>query len=121
LSNETPLDIILVSRDIPDLEYIPIELDEIALIFACLAANIHQENIPEIKEKLSTKINTLLYTEATKNITGYLRTPELKDTRIRAILEKFDEYCGSLNPIIPYRNTWKLIVFNEMFFPKKSL
>ncbi|MDR2781113.1 MAG: hypothetical protein LBB21_01470 [Holosporaceae bacterium] len=122
LNNETPLDIILVSRDTT--QYKPIELDEIALLFACLAVSIGHDKEGIIRERLSTLIDTFSYGESLPNISSYLKPSTnmqtIKTVRKSEILAKFDEYSkGVMDSIFP-ETAWKIFVFNETFFSKTT-
>ncbi|MDR2646003.1 MAG: hypothetical protein LBC04_02405 [Holosporaceae bacterium] len=119
--HKQPFDIILVSRNSPQSKYNAIELDEIALIFACLNASIHPAKISDIKNKLSAYSPT--YDADLPNISGYLNGAlgALVALRKQKISEKFDEYCKQLQIPSVSSTNWKIIIFNEMFFSKKPL
>ena len=123
--NKKTIDVILVSRNVLELKYSPIQLDEIALIFACLAVSIHSDEINEIRQKLIDSISSFSYDkEDMPNISSDLKpTNEMsvnltKGKRKGEIIEKFNEYCEKLNLNLSKPDAWKIIIFNEMFFSK---
>lgn len=125
-----PIDVILVSRAGP-LQALTsyMQVDDMALIFACLAVNLGV-NRKEIRETLEEMVNSFAYEEKCGNITRYLRPKppqyksddlkQAKASRLTRILNQFDDYCSHL-PVSAQRDSWKIVVFNETFFSKSIL
>ena len=95
-----PIDIVLVTRNIPEFQYGPIALDEIALLFACLEVNLYPEKIDDAKNKL---INTLKsfkkYDPNLPSLSGYLNNniQNIAQMREQSIIKKFDEHGDGAN------------------------
>jgi len=112
------ISIILVTRNTPQAQYSHIELDEIALISACLAANINPEKIANIKIKLDETLDKFKFILNEPNISDYLIKGNIK-IRKTAILNKFNEYSNYIKNNNNNKK-WKIIIFNEAFFSKNT-
>ncbi|MDR2766081.1 MAG: hypothetical protein LBB63_01280 [Holosporaceae bacterium] len=121
----TPLNVTLVSRGITSASYGPLSLDEIALIFACLAVNLGADSTL-VREKLTKLINEFRYDALLPNISEYLRVMSLQMlvAARTSLLGRFQEYCDRAAAqmcSIQEKDAWRIIVFNEMFFSKTPL
>lgn len=119
-----PIDVILVSRDAStQARTFYMQLDDIALIFACLAVNLGGDR-KAIRETLETIVTPFVYEKNYPNITyefsQYGSNEQPKKLRRTDILNQFDKYC-SLLPVSARRDSWKIVAFNETFFSKSTL
>lgn len=117
------INIVLVSRNATTATYPPIDIDNIALMFACLASSMYPTKKTEIKNKLEAFLTEIYGSVLVEmpNITGYttITNPVLLQGRKNAILTAFSTYTGNLEITNP-TNNWKLVVLNEMFFSKSE-
>ena len=117
-----PINIMLVTRNSFPYQYNNLDLDELALIFACLAVNLHPERVVIIRGRLQDKLNSLIYNPILPNISRYLSNPnyqQIVNIRKQGIIAEFNRYAN-LHNILVQDNRWKIIIFNEAFFSKNT-